>query len=630
MATYLLTLTLGPVQSLIEAARRTRDLWCGSWLLSESAKAAALVLQNYQSGCLIFPATGLDLQPSEYPKDDDANIANVIRALLEAENEPAVRLLAQQAKQAATDRLAALCQMGRDKLTANNGIELPFHEEIWQAQLLDILECFAAWVEVGQGEHAYQTAAQQLAGLLAARKATRDCLPAAATADSLGAGIPKSSLDGARESVINLPRQLRSQAQYQRSLRKLGLSKGEELDALGIAKRMAGDVEQFTPYTRIAADSWLLLLVQQQPALLAELNHVYAPLVAGDLASKVQGNQDIYAALPYDAQLLYSFRLDNALKLAGDHQFGNLSDQALLDAFQKTLIKIPNELGGPVPYAVVLKADGDRMGVLLGKAQNVAQSSAVSSALHRFAQKVRQLVREYRGHAIYAGGDDVLALLPLEQAVACAQALALAFQQALDGVAAELGLTEAERPTLSVGLGIGHILQPLGQLRARANQAELDAKGDATTQPRNALAIRLGVRAGTEVAYRCRWDDAGSLQFLQQMILAYQQNQCPARLAFELQALAVKLAWTLTAADPCTKVADGTNSIPCLPQIQAAELARTLARKRQTGNDAELNKEMVALLTIQAEKTGLQQLADTLIIARWLSARTAKDIGALQ
>jgi CRISPR-associated protein Cmr2 len=30
MPDYLLTLSLGPVQSLIGAARRTRDLWCGS------------------------------------------------------------------------------------------------------------------------------------------------------------------------------------------------------------------------------------------------------------------------------------------------------------------------------------------------------------------------------------------------------------------------------------------------------------------------------------------------------------------------------------------------------------------------------------------------------------------------
>jgi len=55
MAKYLVTLSLGPVQSLIGAARRTRDLWCGSWLLNEAAKAAAKVINDQHKGALIFP-----------------------------------------------------------------------------------------------------------------------------------------------------------------------------------------------------------------------------------------------------------------------------------------------------------------------------------------------------------------------------------------------------------------------------------------------------------------------------------------------------------------------------------------------------------------------------------------------
>ena len=37
MERFLIAMSLGPVQSMIGAARRTRDLWCGSWLLSEAA-----------------------------------------------------------------------------------------------------------------------------------------------------------------------------------------------------------------------------------------------------------------------------------------------------------------------------------------------------------------------------------------------------------------------------------------------------------------------------------------------------------------------------------------------------------------------------------------------------------------
>ena len=64
MERFLVTLSLGPVQSLIGAARRTRDLWCGSWLLSEAARAAARILHQRQPGCLIFPC----------PEDPDTDL----------------------------------------------------------------------------------------------------------------------------------------------------------------------------------------------------------------------------------------------------------------------------------------------------------------------------------------------------------------------------------------------------------------------------------------------------------------------------------------------------------------------------------------------------------------------------
>ena len=41
MTQHLLALELGPVVQIIAAARKTRDLYFGSWMLSEIAKAAA-------------------------------------------------------------------------------------------------------------------------------------------------------------------------------------------------------------------------------------------------------------------------------------------------------------------------------------------------------------------------------------------------------------------------------------------------------------------------------------------------------------------------------------------------------------------------------------------------------------
>ena len=57
---YLMICHIGPVQEFIASARRSRDLWFGSWLLSELAKAAALEIVEQNGGnveqSLIFPA----------------------------------------------------------------------------------------------------------------------------------------------------------------------------------------------------------------------------------------------------------------------------------------------------------------------------------------------------------------------------------------------------------------------------------------------------------------------------------------------------------------------------------------------------------------------------------------------
>ena len=54
--THLLAISVGPVQEFITAARRTRDLWFGSRLLSKVSLKVAKEVEN-QGGTLIFPAS---------------------------------------------------------------------------------------------------------------------------------------------------------------------------------------------------------------------------------------------------------------------------------------------------------------------------------------------------------------------------------------------------------------------------------------------------------------------------------------------------------------------------------------------------------------------------------------------
>ena len=606
MARYLVAVSIGPVQSLIGAARRTRDLWCGSWLLSEAARAAALSLHEHQPGCLIFPfATdpAVDLQPQDSP-GDSANIANILRADVEAPNSEVIRDLCNEAISAAEARLASIGESQKNRLE-RSGVRL--RDPIWRSQINDLLEGFAAWVEFssGAGTTGYEDVSRRLGSALAARKATRDFRPCKSVPSR---GLPKSSLDGAFETV--LPRDLPTGNQLRH---RLGLSDGEQLDALGVIKRLAGDLDQFTAWPRIAADSWIMRLTDDQQR---DLRDTYEELISVDLSTRVSGNSGIYRAFPFDAQMLFSFRLSNAL--AGESE-GTRRHAVLLD-LQTSFQRISRELAKdklrasePVPYAAILKADGDHMGALLARATSADQSRSISHALHGFASSVRRIVRECRGHAIYAGGDDVLALVPLDHAIACARTLADEFKESLDPVAVDLSLPSDERPTLSVGLGIGHVMEPMGALRDRAERAERAAKGDSTEAPRNALAIALGVRSGAEVRWRARWTDDQAFYVLTGLTDAFRNDLLPSRAAYGLRAIHRSLAKMND---------DGTTD-----GMRSAEVDRLLDRARSENGSGNIPSDLRRLIQDCAASQPLSALADTLIIARWLSARSAVDLG---
>ncbi len=608
MERFLITLSLGPVQSLIGAARRTRDLWCGSWLLSEAARAAARSLHNEQPGCLIFPCLSnpdADLKPQNDP-GDAANIVNVLRAEIEVRDAKAARALCAKAKDAAISRLK---ELGEEVRSEMKKMKRPMRDDVWDAQIDDILEVFAAWVPVAEDSNGYAKASCRLGAVLAARKATRDFR---ACEKLKTQGLPKSSLDGALETVLP------DWKEGDRARRKLRLSSGEQLDALGVIKRLAGHSDQFTAYSRIAADSWIEQLTCEQQGRLSEryepLVGLDQPLVGLDLATRVSGNKGIYDALPYDAQMLYEFRLDNELAQIADDPKSVGALKELKSCIKQ--ISQESKASPPVPYAVILKADGDRMGVLFSKADSAEHSRKISLKLHGFASNVRQIVREHRGHAIYAGGDDVLALVPLAHALDCSRALAESFKNALSGIAEEMGLAENERPTLSVGIGIGHLMDPLGLLRARADKAEHQAKGDEADEStqRNALAILLGIRSGAEISWRAQWSNTKAYDALAQFIKAYRAALLPTRAAYDLRGIDLRLAWLR---QDNSDIADG---------MRAAEIKRMLERAHREGGK-NIPDDLRELILARAKEQSLKELADTLIIARWLSARTAGDLG---
>ncbi len=171
----------------------------------------------------------------------------------------------------------------------------------------------------------------------------------------------------------------------------------------------------------------------------------------------------------------------------------------------------------PQPYFAVLVADGDRMGALISQQEDPKAHRQLSATLDAFAQQARKIVPSHHGFMVYSGGDDVLAFLPVNQAVACARELAETFSSQVRG-------------TLSAGVAIVHYRQPLSESLQAAREAEKEAK----KQGRNRLAVALHTRSGNPLTVVRPWAELA----WEPLVAAYQAGQVSRSLAYELAELA--------------------------------------------------------------------------------------------
>jgi len=479
MTAHLLLVTLGPVQDFIAQARRTRDLWYGSHLLSELGRAAARALVD-GGAKLVFPAIQAGdaqltacLAPLRSDNTPPQNIANKLLAEVPEGTNP--QQLAKAARKAVADywrnEVAAPVRTKCAGLLAQN------IDAVWNEQIDSFLEFTASWLPLGD----YGETRRQLEQVTAGRKVLRDFDPW-----TQGRGnVPKSSLDGARESVLLPPRQRASD-----KVRRYRITDGEQLDAVGLVKRAGGEPEQFVPVVNVALGSWF-----------ARASHAASTeLVALKRACRDTG---VSCVMRTDLPCASPFAFDGSVLLPSRWRsvFEEQGLQGDPEAWGRQHVRpLFRKLVEPYPYVACLVADGDHMGRAIDGLGSADAHRAFSGSLARFADAARNVIeQQHRGALVYSGGDDVLAFLPLPEALASADALRTAFESEM--AAACASLEKGKRPTLSVGLGIGHVMESMGDLLTLGRQAERDAKHN-----RNALAVLVDKRSGGTRRWRAQWN----------------------------------------------------------------------------------------------------------------------------
>ena len=519
--------TLSPVQGFVAQARRTRDFWAGSFLLSWLA-GVAMVEVNRQKGKIEFPAPPEDYLkwiagegqgraprqggiPNRFkslfakvPADFDAE--QVVAAVREA-----WRALAEHVWQC--DRLGEVAPLGRST------------RAIWERQHRGFWDM--SWV---------LTHDKADTSVLDQRKNWRSH-----GFDSAEGGVKCMVMEGWQElSGADKPGRHEKEQAFWQALRASGVSgiesdlaDKEQLCALAYVKRRFArhfvSFQATLPGSGLRLKGWKLspsvpsvsymaavhwleaLLKQGQPDELRELlrqaRAVNAERNEWDTQIRClreavpywDASQDGRQLLALDGNLFF----DHVQQQPKAYGYDPQRMQAWRSALKDFVRKHPG-LAAPSPFYAVLLMDGDSLGVHMS---DPAKQTKISNALVNFTNgptpgqegavegSVPEIVEHHNGFLIYAGGDDVLAILPLEDALPCAAAVRKHYLACFE---------HSKIPTtISAAVEFAHVKTPLGQVLGDAHGLLDDVAKDGAG--RDAVAVRVWKTSGQALQWAQPW-----------------------------------------------------------------------------------------------------------------------------
>lgn len=602
-----LLFTIGPVQSFIAAARKTRDLWMGSFLLSYLTwHAIKVVAEELGPDHVLFPSLlgqplvdlwlsreGVCAKPSQ-DKLRLATLPNRFFAIVPADRAEDIAKKCEEALRDEWRRLAKevwnqLCSKVSSFEQARQIWERQieqFSEVYWaiykwgkdeqeiarQFECLTTSDRFVKWLEVSKGAYkpnlgtVYAACYELTERALGARKATRNFEGHEEPAD-------KCTICGERQALSDLT----GTKSFWRNVAAkfigdVDADGRERLCAICTVKRFAAkfvfakDDELGIPFGFPSTDS--ISAATFAKAILEQWQEVKG--VVNELLKKIRGNKKwsqvalVGMGIPYLERKAREVQAQDFANLDGEWLFaesylpqrlkrahGIELAETEIDQVRKLLGELTKSLKlSPSDYYAVLFMDGDQMGRWLSgthdglpkfaeilhpqarsqiptNCQNILHTqrsvspslhASISEALANFALNCVPFVVEecHAGRLVYAGGDDVLALLPIKEAIPAARKLRALFSgeaelQPNGEIFVEFQserwtgwidwngrslLTMGNRATASIGIVIAHRLHPLQDVLRHGREAEEDAKEH---YGRNAICIRWLKRSGEQV-----------------------------------------------------------------------------------------------------------------------------------
>lgn len=569
---------LGPVQQFIKAARSVRDLWTGSAILSWiTFRAMIPVIERFGPTAVISPSLrgnplmdlwlrdkkGLEVVP-ELTKAmrKIPCVPNRFLAVTPWGEGGAIALdVARKCEKAARDAWKEIGDAVRQRLDEDLSPEYGDWARRWDAQMDNFFEICAValpWREAGEkalaelvGEKTFSDAFQNLQAVRNLDEAIPEAERPRYKQDQAGLWQERAKLAGALMETTRAIRHIPPSTENGKTPPKCSLLGSYE--QMGPDKREEAK-EFWAAAGRVNVDG--TGLKKRECFCAVALTKRFAPAVC---FSKVLGLDHGDFHYHDTAKVAAATWLETAKMEPGACRSGQWLHWPRADFDKDDPCPVPlferiagarQKNGAPPAYYAVLQMDADNMGKwlrgeLAPKVKDIyhpnmqeyfgrlpaeakgleekrpmgpALNAAISEALSNFATRiVPPIVERYKGVLIYAGGDDVLALLPLETAVACAIELRTAFSGEKGGnKRAESGyyrvdgrnILVAGGATISAGLAIVHYKEDLRAALVAARGAEEKAK----KAGRDALAIAVVRRSGEETVAVCPWSFAGTVE----------------------------------------------------------------------------------------------------------------------
>jgi CRISPR-associated protein Cmr2 len=477
--------TFGPVQSFVAQARRTRDLYAGSFLLSHLALKAMqgaggkIILPDYASLRELADETNLKhaIAPNRFIAefDDPAAAAK------------AGSLAAEALKKEWKDIAEVVWTLFLDRVATRG----PNTRDIWDRQIANFWEI--AWAVGDEVE----------TDLLDRRKNWH-------TPPFSTEGGDHCTLMGDWQELSGFVRSKDrgKQDDFWTAVRAhvenaLDLEADERLCAIAFVKRFFPrtakvaelDMQHWPSTVSIAAVPWLRLIMDKPDV--HACAKAYAELVDNEPGARVSSARRIAALENFPpaagsfAELSGNFLNHTALQNErGTPLKDNGKDRRKL--LLEKLDRLEEHTGDHAGnlYALLLM-DGDHMGALIGK----HTAKLVTPCLTKFASEVPELIEDekHSGICIYAGGDDLLAMLPLDHALDAVTAVRELYVRSF-------GLGESKiAATISAGLVFAHYRCAFSRVLKYAHELLDDVAKDGAG--RNALALGVLKPGGIT----CQW-----------------------------------------------------------------------------------------------------------------------------